>query len=504
MKRYLTVFLAGVFLIGCGGGGSSGSSGATGVSTVSVTPGSATDFWGYTAQLRAVALDGSGAMIAAAAPLWSSSDTNVATVDATGLVTYVNPGSASITASIDGVVSNRSAITVRGLSAKLATSGEDNCAVDDLGTSIYCWGDGYPITNNRQDLALQSDYPSAIYLLPGQIPVGSAIAQVTPGFRASCAVTEPGKAYCWAGAFTINEAGKLGTGGTLPIGLPAAVLQGEMPVASTVKKVAIVDSGAQCALVSDGRVYCWGEKAASRPLQTPTGAAFLAAPARLALGSIPASESITDVEVTINETCVVIGSGRLYCTDGGSFAPLPIGAIPTNVKITRLSSDRAGDFYTGLGDDGWVYAWGGGFGRRYGAGDATFVADGKIVKRLSQGAIPLTVKLIDVSAGGIAAASCAIGNDGRAYCWGAGYFGSLGDGNLAAHDSLVPVQVLQGEVPTGVKLLGIHCGKFHCSAIASDRKVYAWGYNEGAAIGQSGATAGSSAVPRLITRVSSS
>jgi alpha-tubulin suppressor-like RCC1 family protein len=127
-----------------------------------------------------------------------------------------------------------------------------------------------------------------------------------------------------------------------------------------------------------------------------------------------------------------------------------------------------------------------------------------LVKRISQGAIPTTVKLVAVSTGGIAGASCAVGDDGRAYCWGSGYLGSLGDGNLAAHDSLVPVQVLQGEVPTGVKLLDVRCGTNQCAAIGSDRKVYGWGGNQDAAIGQAGAAAGSSAAPKLISRVSSS
>ena len=118
-----------------------------------------------------------------------------------------------------------------------------------------------------------------------------------------------------------------------------------------------------------------------------------------------------------------------------------------------------------LGDDGWLYGFGGGFGRRYGNGSSSFVSDTKKLFRLGQGAIPAGVKLVDYAIGGTAGANCALGSNGKAYCWGAGYYGSLGDGQLAEHEALTPIEVQQGEVPVGVTLESIACGTYHCIAL---------------------------------------
>ena len=195
-------------------------------------------------------------------------------------------------------------------------------------------------------------------------------------------------------------------------------------------------------------------------------------------------------------------SGRAYC--GGSQnvpAVLPFGEVPANTKLVKLSKDGgAGSVFSALGSDGWVYSFGSTFGYRFGNGGSTTVTDSTKLSRLAQGAIPLATKLVDVSVGGNV--SCAVGDDGSAYCWGNGYFGSLGDGDLTEHTVLVATKVLQGEIPNGVKIMSVRCGTYHCTAYANDKKFYAWGFAEGAAIGQPNGTSNSTASPKLISRVS--
>ena len=60
---------------------------------------------GETLQLTAIARTSEGMMIVGVGFEWSSDDVNVATVDATGLVTAVGAGTANITATVDGVSS---------------------------------------------------------------------------------------------------------------------------------------------------------------------------------------------------------------------------------------------------------------------------------------------------------------------------------------------------------------------------------------------------------------
>lgn len=95
---------------------SNASTGTTGASTapiasVSVTPASATVTVGNVQQVTATLKDASGNVLLGRAVAWTSDNAGVATVNGTGLVTGVAPGSATITATSEGK-SGTAAITV--------------------------------------------------------------------------------------------------------------------------------------------------------------------------------------------------------------------------------------------------------------------------------------------------------------------------------------------------------------------------------------------------------
>jgi uncharacterized protein YjdB len=87
-----------VFAIGCGGD----SGGPPPVATVTVSPPAGDVVVGLTTQLTATPKDAKGNALTGKTTAWASSATAVATVSNTGLVTGVTPGSATITATIDG------------------------------------------------------------------------------------------------------------------------------------------------------------------------------------------------------------------------------------------------------------------------------------------------------------------------------------------------------------------------------------------------------------------
>ena len=73
-----------------------------GVAEVVVTPGSAALLVGQTVDLSAAALDGEGDPVPGATVTWSSDDPDVATVNASGVVTAISAGTVTITAASDG------------------------------------------------------------------------------------------------------------------------------------------------------------------------------------------------------------------------------------------------------------------------------------------------------------------------------------------------------------------------------------------------------------------
>ena len=75
---------------------------SAGAASVTVDPPTASVLVGSTTQLGATARDASGTVITDRTPLWSSSNSAVATVSQQGLVTGMSPGTTTIVAALDG------------------------------------------------------------------------------------------------------------------------------------------------------------------------------------------------------------------------------------------------------------------------------------------------------------------------------------------------------------------------------------------------------------------
>ena len=120
------------------------------VATVGVVLNSAALTIGQTTQATATAKDSSGATIGGRSVQWVSSAPSVATVDASGMVSAIQAGSATITAAVDGV-SGSAAVTVTSVTPPPADAG---CP---QGTSGLIWCDDFE--QNR--LSSYFEYDSA-------------------------------------------------------------------------------------------------------------------------------------------------------------------------------------------------------------------------------------------------------------------------------------------------------------------------------------------------------
>ncbi|MFL5493489.1 MAG: RCC1 domain-containing protein [Gemmatimonadales bacterium] len=79
-----------------------------------------------------------------------------------------------------------------------------------------------------------------------------------------------------------------------------------------------------------------------------------------------------------------------------------------------------------------------------------------------------SLPLHQVSAGGLH--SCGVAEDGRAYCWGFGAYGQLGNGATEERDA--PVAVLGG-----LSFRQVSAGNDFTCGVTTDDKAYCWGFN---------------------------
>ena len=105
------------------------------VSAVSVTPAVDTLVVGDTLRLAAEATDANGHLVMGAEFAWASSDTLLATIDATGLVTGIGAGEVAFTATSSGVVS-RATLTVLARVSTMVTVDPDSVLFSALRDTV--------------------------------------------------------------------------------------------------------------------------------------------------------------------------------------------------------------------------------------------------------------------------------------------------------------------------------------------------------------------------------
>ncbi|MFZ3009609.1 MAG: prepilin-type N-terminal cleavage/methylation domain-containing protein [Candidatus Microsaccharimonas sp.] len=91
--------------------------------------------------------------------------------------------------------------------------------------------------------------------------------------------------------------------------------------------------------------------------------------------------------------------------------------------------------------------------------------------------------------------NCAISRGNTAYCWGTNTYGQLG--NNSTTNSAIPAAVLTTGVLSGKTIKSLTLGYQHTCAIASDDKVYCWGRNNYGQLGNSTTT--DSSVPVVVS-----
>lgn len=157
--------------------------------------------------------------------------------------------------------------------------------------------------------------------------------------------------------------------------------------------------------------------------------------------------------------------------------------MPDGVTYEAVSAGS--DHALALGSDGNVYAWGNNQSGRLGAGPMS-QPTGPV-----QVSVPTGVTFTSVVAGD--ELSLALDSEGRAYAWGDGADGKLGNGTTSG-SQWVPTAVA---MPAGVTFTSMATGLHHALALDSDGNAYAWGRGADGALGTGGTAVHS--VPTPVT-----
>lgn len=259
---------------------------------------------------------------------------------------------------------------------------------------------------------------------------GKTICAVAGGNNHSYALTADGLVYAWGA----NNYGQLGNNGTASSPVPVPVYTNGVLSGKRIVAIASGESHA-LALSADGKLFTWGW---NNNLQLGNGSS-------VGYTNVPVAVDMTGA--LAGKTVVALGTGNMH-----------------NLVATA---------------DGGLFAWGFGQYGQLGNGGTTNSALPVAVNR--SGA--LSGKAVIAALGGWEH-TVALTADGLVYAWGAGAMGQLGNG--AQTNSSLPVAVATNGVLAGKTVVAIGSGEYHCLAVGSDGRVYAWGPSSNGELGNGG------------------
>ena len=257
-----------------------------------------------------------------------------------------------------------SEVPVGGTVKQIAAGRNHNCVVLDNG-KVRCWGLGtfgqlgYGNLNNIGD----NETPGSA----GDVMVGGTAVQVAAGENFSCALLDDGKVRCWGQ----GASGVLGLGNVLDIGddeTPGSV--GPVNIGVNVKLIA---AGRRhvCALGTDDSVHCWGLNSNGQlglgntlsigDDETPAivGATNLvgAKAVGFALGSAFSCALLSDGKVRCwgNSTYGQVGQGNTTQIGDNEF-PGAIGPVDVGATVSHLSANL--NHVCARGNDYTARCWG--------------------------------------------------------------------------------------------------------------------------------------------------
>jgi hypothetical protein len=291
--------------------------------------------------------------------------------------------------------------------------------------------------------------------------------RIAAGGTHTCVLTD-GDVSCWGNNFY----GQLGTdelADVIPVRTKSVDL-GERAV-----DLAVGDAFS-CAVVESGKVFCWGENRFGH-LGADTQAKYSRVPAE-----VVGIDAAVAVGAGDHHACAVLDNGALRCWGWNYSGQLGNGKAGENAfapeKVGGLQNVRQVDggmnHTCAVTNAGEVFCWGSNILGSLGDGSQS-----DRLRPVKVAGLPGPARSVALGAGH----TCAILEDGRAFCWGANAYGQMGNGRFSRDTELNAAPQPVGNID---EIAGLTAGDQHTCAFAEKGPVYCWGSNSGGQIGALG------------------
>ncbi|WP_119327867.1 RCC1 domain-containing protein [Cysteiniphilum halobium] len=209
-------------------------------------------------------------------------------------------------------------------------------------------------------------------------------------------------------------------------------------------------SDTACAKTLDNKIYCWGYNGSSGKLGNDTDVLASLLPTALKKGQLPAVEDIKKLSQGWVHACALATNGKAYCWGSNSSGQL---------------------------------------------GNADYPENAKVPVEVSNGDIPASAQLKNIAAG--ERVSCAVDDQNNIYCWGRNYYKLIK--NSSQESFLLPTKISKGQIPSAAEITDIELGFAHACVLTNEKKAYCWGSGENGQLGNGGAS-DSPAYPRAVSQ----
>lgn len=350
------------------------------------------------------------------------------------------------------------------------------CGITNLG-KVYCWGFD---ANDSLGIGGTGDADSPKLLITTNFSAGEYAIDINAGGSSNCLVTNLGYAYCMG----YNMSGELGVGNTSAATIPTKVVMTNLATGELFKSISGRGSYV-CALTNMGNNFCWG--GSNTYGQQGSGTGMRNKPTAMTMTNMPTYNGFKSVYAGATSSCGLATNGKIFCWGDSASGALANGVSASNIVKKPTAASYANlptggrflqmSFGVALASDNKIYTWGADTNGVMGNGVS--VVDHLIPTEVDSSAI--TSGILKVS--GTDTHKCALTTDGKIYCWGDNTEGQIGDGtNSTAHS---PTEV-NASLNTAEGFRDVHTAPGISCALTNQARAFCWGNGANGGLGNGG------------------